>query len=76
MERTRSPQVLLDATLACKVSDFGMSTFLPRGGAKTADGEYLHNYIRLRGQQPIRWCASEVLEHNRYSSASDVWALE
>lgn len=30
--------------------------------------------MRLRGRQPIRWCAVEVLTENRYSTASDVWA--
>lgn len=35
---------------------------------------YLKNYVRLHGRRPIRWCAVEVLEESRYSTASDVWA--
>ena len=43
-------------------------------GGKTGDGEYVKNYVRLRGRQPIRWCSIEVLDDARYSTASDVWA--
>ena len=35
---------------------------------------YLKDYVRLRGRRPIRWCAAEVLDENRFSSQSDVWA--
>lgn len=52
-----------------------MSVFLPAGGTSSDDGEYLKNYVRLRGHQPIRWCSAEVLAEARYSSASDVWAF-
>ena len=62
--------VLLDATLACKVSDFGLAALLPRGGAKSPTGEYLETYVRLNGVRPIRWSAVEVLESSRFSSAS------
>jgi Eph receptor B1 len=57
--------VLLDAAMVCKLSDFGMAVALPTGGAKTEDGQYLQNYVRLRGHQPVRWAAVEVLNDAR-----------
>ena len=61
--------VLLDITMSCKVADFGMSVLLPPRGAKTADGEYMKNYVRLRGHRPVRWSAPEVLAENRSQQA-------
>lgn len=47
-----------------KVSDFGMARFIDRG-----------YYISSGKLKPVRWCAPEVLEYNRYSFKSDVWAF-
>lgn len=63
--------VLLDAAMTCKVSDFGMSTAL----AADKDGsDYASNYVRMQGELPVRWSAIEVLSEAKYSKASDVWA--
>lgn len=31
--------------------------------------------MRLQGELPVRWASLEVLEHGKYSKASDVWAF-
>lgn len=41
---------------------------------RTYQSRYLQEYVRLHGKQPIRWCSVEVLNENRYSTPSDVWA--
>ena len=65
--------MLLDASLVCKVADFGMSAML--AGHDEATIEYQKDYVRkVGGQVPIRWCAVEVLADDKYSAASDVWA--
>jgi len=63
--------VLLDATMVCKVSDFGMSTALAGG---KDDSDYAANYVKMQGELPVRWSAIEVLGEAKYSKASDVWA--
>jgi len=52
------------ASYYCKVADFGMS-------------RKIDNYYDAKGatQVPIRWTAPEVLKHQKYSTASDVWSF-
>jgi len=64
--------VLLDAGFHCKVSDFGMGAALAAGDV---DSDYASNYIRLKGELPVRWSSPEVLGEGKYSRASDVWAF-
>jgi serine/threonine protein kinase len=58
--------VLLDATMTCKISDFGMASALQEGGKE---------YIRSTEQLAIRWCSIEVIQEGKYSTQSDVWAF-
>ena len=58
--------VLLDSTMVCKVSDFGMATALAEDGKE---------YIRSNEQLALRWCAIEVIKEGKYSVQSDVWAF-
>jgi serine/threonine protein kinase len=57
--------VLLSSELRGKISDFGMSR-------EAEESEY---YQSRGGLLPVRWCAPEVLEHRKFSSKSDCWAL-
>jgi serine/threonine protein kinase len=63
--------VLMDSANTCKISDFGMSAALT--GDHSSD--YASNYVKLRGELPVRWSAIEVLSTGKYSRASDVWAF-
>ena len=63
--------VLLDSTGTCKISDFGMSMSLHLNDEQK---EYQH-YIKVNDALAIRWAAIEVLNHHRFSKASDVWAV-
>jgi len=58
--------VLLDSTMTCKISDFGMATALVEDGKE---------YMRSTEQLAIRWCSIEVAKEGKYSSQSDVWAF-
>ena len=58
--------VLLDATMTAKVSDFGMATALQEDGK---------GYIRADELLALRWCAVEVIKEGKYSVQSDVWAF-
>ena len=58
--------VLLDATMVAKVSDFGLATALQEGGKR---------YIRADELLALRWCAVEVIKEGKYSVQSDVWAF-
>lgn len=62
--------VLVDAALTCKISDFGMSAAVCGG-----DSDYASNYIKLHGELSVRWSSIEVLQEGKYSRASDVWAF-
>lgn len=57
--------VLVDAKLAAKIADFGLSR-------DTEDAEY---YVAKAGKVPIRWTAPEALTSRKFSEASDVWAF-
>ena len=61
-----SRNVLLDSTMVCKVSDFGMAAALVEDGKE---------YIRSNEQLALRWCAIEVIKEGKYSVQSDVWAF-
>ena len=61
--------VLLDAMGDCKVADFGMSTSLVQTGRT-----YAAKYVRIHEEIALRWAAPEALQHERFSTASDVWA--
>jgi serine/threonine protein kinase len=50
--------VLLDAQLTCKVSDFGMSTALESETVGSYD--YASQYVRAGGELPVRWTSIEV----------------
>ena len=58
--------VLLDATMTCKISDLGMATALQEDGKE---------YVRSTEQLAIRWCSIEVIREGKYSVQSDVWAF-
>ena len=47
-----------------QIADFGMSRDL-------LDDDY---YVAHAGKIPIKWCAPEVLNYRKYSTASDVWS--
>ena len=58
--------VLLDATMTCKISDFGMATVLPDDSKE---------YIRANEQLALRWSPPEVIEEGKYSVQSDAWSF-
>ena len=60
-----SRNVLLDASHACKIADFGMSR-------ATIDKDY---YRSRGGPLPVRWTAPESLEYQKFSEQSDVWSF-
>jgi serine/threonine protein kinase len=55
---------MLDHTLTCKITDFGLSRDL-------ADDYYI---VKHGGKIPIRWTAPEAVKNRKYSSSSDVWS--
>ena len=57
--------VLLDSTMVCKISDFGMATALQEDGKE---------YVRANEALAMRWAAPEVITAGKYSVQSDVWA--
>ncbi|GMR36686.1 hypothetical protein PMAYCL1PPCAC_06881 [Pristionchus mayeri] len=59
--------VLVDESLTCKISDFGLS----RGVEKCVDQEYTTN----GGKIPVRWTAPEAITHRKFTAASDVWSF-
>ena len=61
--------ILLDGVGRCMVSDFGMSTSLVQTGKV-----YAAKYVRLHEEIALRWAAPEALQHEKFSTASDVWA--
>eukprot|EP00037_Helgoeca_nana_P029953 m.365208 g.365208 ORF g.365208 m.365208 type:complete len:1889 (-) comp28082_c0_seq5:432-6098(-) len=67
--------VLVDAENTAKLSDFGMSVALLGSGSGTRDSEYSDLYVRLHGEQAVRWAAVEVITEEKFSRGSDVWAL-
>ena len=58
--------VLLDATMTCKVGDLGMATALRDDGKE---------YVRADQQLALRWAAPEVIQDGKYSVQSDVWSV-
>ena len=61
--------VLLDSMRKCRVSDFGMSTSLVKTGKV-----YAAKYVRMHEEIALRWASPEALQHEKFSTASDVWA--
>ncbi|XP_028394326.1 ephrin type-B receptor 2-like [Dendronephthya gigantea] len=61
--------VLVDGSLICKVSDFGLSRELE--ATDSSRGEY----ATTGGKIPIRWTAPEATKYRKFSSASDVWSF-
>ena len=59
-----------EASLVCKIADFGMS----RGGHDGEEDKEAY-YKSNNGVFPIRWTAPEAMESLRYTQASDVWAF-
>ncbi|CAB4003216.1 ephrin type-A receptor 5 isoform X2 [Paramuricea clavata] len=58
--------VLVNANLACKVADFGLS----RDIGNTAESEY----ETQGGKIPVRWTAPEAITYRKFSTASDIWS--
>ncbi|XP_056134584.1 ephrin type-A receptor 6 isoform X2 [Lampris incognitus] len=58
--------ILVDESLICKVSDFGMSRVL--------EDDPEAAYTTTGGKIPIRWTAPEAITYGKFSSASDVWS--
>ena len=58
--------VLLNSSLNCLVSDFGLSR-----GTGEGNGEY---YACSEGLFPIRWTAPDVIKTMRYTQYSDSWS--
>ncbi|XP_026866701.2 ephrin type-A receptor 2a isoform X2 [Electrophorus electricus] len=59
--------ILVNGSLECKVSDFGLSRVLedyPEG-----------TYTTTGGKIPIRWTAPESIAYRKFTSGSDVWSF-
>ena len=71
--------VLLDNTYTCKVSDFGLSRFLPlEDGETNSDGTPKRAECEVDfnpGPMPIRWMSPEVIQERTFSEKSDVWSF-
>ncbi|XP_024915930.1 ephrin type-A receptor 2a isoform X3 [Cynoglossus semilaevis] len=59
--------VLVNSSLECKVSDFGLSRVLEDDAEGT--------YTTRGGKIPIRWTAPEAIAYRKFTSASDVWSF-
>uniref|UniRef100_A0A8C6LA36 receptor protein-tyrosine kinase n=1 Tax=Nothobranchius furzeri TaxID=105023 RepID=A0A8C6LA36_NOTFU len=59
--------ILVNTTLECKVSDFGLSRVL--------EDEPEGTYTTSGGKIPIRWTAPEAIAYRKFTSASDVWSF-
>jgi serine/threonine protein kinase len=70
----QAENVLVDGDDNPRISGFGLTEALtPELAGDPAGRVYRESEVHLR--LPIRWCAPEVLEHNLFSSASDVWSF-
>lgn len=54
-----------DYKIIAKISDFGLSKL-------TVSGMYVSSQS---DQLPVRWCAPEVLQENKFSHESDIWSF-
>ncbi|XP_067383048.1 ephrin type-A receptor 2 isoform X1 [Channa argus] len=59
--------ILVNNSLECKVSDFGLSRVLEDNPEGT--------YTTSGGKIPIRWTAPEAIAYRKFTSASDVWSF-
>ncbi|XP_035239394.1 ephrin type-A receptor 2 isoform X2 [Anguilla anguilla] len=59
--------ILVNSSLACKVSDFGLSRVL--------EDDQEGTYTTSGGKIPIRWTAPEAIAYRKFTSASDVWSF-
>uniref|UniRef100_A0A3B3ZSS2 receptor protein-tyrosine kinase n=1 Tax=Periophthalmus magnuspinnatus TaxID=409849 RepID=A0A3B3ZSS2_9GOBI len=59
--------ILVNNTMECKVSDFGLSRVLEDDPEGT--------YTTSGGKIPIRWTAPEAIAYRKFTSASDVWSF-
>uniref|UniRef100_A0A7N8XHI0 receptor protein-tyrosine kinase n=1 Tax=Mastacembelus armatus TaxID=205130 RepID=A0A7N8XHI0_9TELE len=59
--------ILVNTSLECKVSDFGLSRVLEDDPEGT--------YTTSGGKIPIRWTAPEAIAYRKFTSASDVWSF-
>ncbi|KAM6977227.1 ephrin type-A receptor 2 [Aplochiton taeniatus] len=59
--------ILVNNSLECKVSDFGLSRVLEDDPEGT--------YTTSGGKIPIRWTAPEAIAYRKFTSASDVWSF-
>eukprot|EP00058_Branchiostoma_floridae_P028393 XP_002613884.1 hypothetical protein BRAFLDRAFT_262134 [Branchiostoma floridae] len=58
--------VLVNSSLVCKVSDFGLSRVL--------EDDPDAAYTTRGGKIPVRWTAPEAIAYRKFTSASDVWS--
>lgn len=59
--------VLVNATLVCKIADFGLS--------REIDGTTEGAYTTRGGKIPVRWTAPEAIAFRTFTSSSDVWSF-
>eukprot|EP00878_Enallax_costatus_P019537 GHUV01020612.1.p1 GENE.GHUV01020612.1~~GHUV01020612.1.p1 ORF type:complete len:741 (+),score=196.55 GHUV01020612.1:582-2804(+) len=57
-----------------KVADFGLAHQFANGDTANHTSSHTHGALLLSGI-PVRWCSPEVLSHQAWSKASDVWAF-
>lgn len=70
--------VLVDATMTCKVADFGLARGIAgarAGPAATEDGDEEEYYRSRTGTFPVRWTSPEAMQTMRFSEATDVWSF-
>ncbi|KAG8430575.1 hypothetical protein GDO86_020359 [Hymenochirus boettgeri] len=61
----RADNILLSATLSCKIGDFGLARFMDSTSVT----------ISIDAKIPIKWMAPEIFQCQKYSSKSDVWSF-
>ncbi|KAJ1946163.1 mitogen-activated protein kinase kinase kinase [Linderina macrospora] len=76
----KGPNILVDETGTCKISDFGISRRIDYDPAKHADdnddgGEKNSRKKNLRAVGTVPFMAPEVARKHVYSSSADIWAL-
>ena len=65
--------ILLVTKYEAKISGFGLSVRLPKGGSIHDEAEE-GAYFSEGGRWPVRWMAPESLLFGKFNHASDVWS--